>query len=269
LHDLKAEKGTYAVNSWDRPQKVDFRNWNPIFQGLYGAIPYDGANSFGGVILMDLQHTIRDEDIDGHRVKCITSQSAYGTHRLWVDPEAGYAPRRFECQKKNYDLYGNTPISMLKPITDLGDRRPHQRPVEFRFIVDQVQLSPIASSATPIVSRFQFSEIRLYEGGATFIRRTSVKLSNIRLECTDADLTLTLAVPDATPVTIQDAPSIRAIWQDGEVVKSIDRDALLRFDGVELKARSTRRWTLIAMNTVAILILLWLLVRRWHAAKAS
>jgi hypothetical protein len=241
-----------------------------VLFAMYGELPYDRGESIAATVSV-ANPTVVGAEIEGHSVQEVSARTPRGVYTLWLDSSANYATRRILCVKTGDDLYGDTPLSKMHPIQyPEDDPRPRLPLKEFRFEVGLVELSSPDNGEHYIMSKFEVVEARLFEGGQSFVTRSEVSLSNVRFQCTDADLEPTLEIPDGTVAYLQDSPSIQAEWRDRQIVKIIDEDITARFEGL---TRSTavgggRRWWLITGNVAVVALLLYIVIRRrWRPAS--
>lgn len=268
--DLPSGRPTYIVTAWERNPGHRLENLHSFLHTLFGSLPDDSGRDLVSILQSSEASASTHETVDGHSVILIRSKSDYGTYGIWLDPACGYAPRRIESRKTGNDLFAGRRLALFQQRSNSGDRHPSGRIRERRFEVGNVELSLVPGSDQSIMSRFETRDIRLYQGGESFIQRRTVRLSNVRFECTDGELEPKMTVPTGTQVHIRDAPGIRAEWRDGTVHKIIDEKALERFEGLGSpgNAGARRRMWLIVLNLTVVVVLLFVfIVRRYRAVQ--
>jgi len=241
-----------------------------MLQALFGTLSCDDGRDIASLLYFGRSTAVVDDKIEVFPVKRITGNSVYGTYVVWLDSLAGNAPRHIEVHKTDHHLFGRMLLRNSWSNRLPGYRGPNRQLWDYRFEVDKIKLETVPGSDRSIMTSFEVREtIQFNRGSAMSLRRTVVKLSNVRLECSDLDLDPALAIPDGTPVRIEDSPDIKAEWRDRAVFRIADQGALERFEGVDLSKIGPRRnpW-LIGLNGVVFLALVYVwFARRRHAVS--
>jgi hypothetical protein len=252
----------FSVATWERNKGIKVEQLDYMLHALYGYLPFDGDISLASILLLNNDATVTSNTtLDGHDVKRIVGHSNYGRYSLWLDLTAGFVPRRIESHKTDESLFAGKQLSQSPKNNDVDGRHPLGQIHEYNFDVGMVELAIVPGTQHTIMSSFEIVETKVYDNGERFSHRLAVKLSNVRFECSDADLKPVLAAPDGTSVYFNEAPSLKGEWRQGAVVKLVDQDSLRRFEGLSSSGDTNTNWGrrgwLIALNVVAVLVLLY------------
>jgi len=254
------------------PPPTRLEHLDCMLQALFGTLACDDGRDIASLLFFGRSTAVADDKVDGiFPVKQITGNSSYGSYIVWLDTFAGNAPRHIQVHKTDHHLFGRQLLRNSWSNRLLGNRRPNgPRWWDYQFEVDKIKLETVPGSEHSIMTHFEIRETTMLEGSNELsMRRTVVKLSNVRFECADYELDPVLAVPDGTTVRIEDAPDIKAEWRNRAVFKVAQEGALERFEAVDLSSLAPRRniW-LIGLNGAVFLALVYVwFARRRHAVS--
>jgi hypothetical protein len=200
--------------------------------------------------------------VDGHATYVVTSKGPLGTHTMWLDPAAGFLPRRIRCEKRGSDLFAGQPVGEIPARGDAEHRRPNKPMAGCDYEIDHIKIEQIDEK--PFIVGYHETTVYLYQGGDQFTSRNEVSLSQADLDPPEDALKLTMEIPNGTSVHVYNYPQIDCEWKDGQVVKVVDASVVngladLRFEAAQSPAR---RWLVVANVALVAILFAVLLYRR-------
>ncbi|NLZ03575.1 MAG: hypothetical protein GXY19_00185 [Phycisphaerae bacterium] len=168
------------------------------------------------------------ESVDGHDTCVLEAATKYGKHSLWLDPDAGFNPRRITVQKEVGDLDGDRRLGTPPPRLPEGVESavPRIAVVKVEMTVESIEIANISGVFVPVAAEISTRE--QYEDGQ-FMESTSV-VKRSAIDFTPDFETLrafVLDVPDGTPVAYQDARSrmgVKYEWFEGRPKAQVDQE---------------------------------------------
>jgi hypothetical protein len=207
---------------------------------VFGYLDNNGGESLAS-ILRASRLKVRTETVGGRALVALEGVGTWGTHTVWLDPAAGYLPRRIEQRKESGDwLLRNQPISsfpkMQSPLYP-------QAKIKSRVLTMDV-IESAGTGADTVATGLAMAETTHFDSGSPVTLKTTVRFYGLALPdapLSDDTFRVNTVIPDGTPVTALDNPTINYEWQDGKAVKSVNGTALSRL-GNALFSRG--RWYL-------------------------
>jgi len=163
------------------------------------------------------------EKVDGVYCYVIKSTTAYGNVTAWISPEKDYNAMKYIIRKTKDNLL------MGKTLEERGIE-------ETTTVIDSIEMEVINGKYVPVYGKYTYTS-RFKDG---LVKTTQVKVgrSEIKLhpdfEGTGA---FKVNLPNGTQVRILDAPGVRYIWRDGELVPDIEE---VIFDVMDKMAQDVR-----------------------------
>ncbi|HEV3145438.1 MAG TPA: hypothetical protein VGZ47_16215 [Gemmataceae bacterium] len=209
------------------------------------------------------------ESREGRRLQVIQGKGRWGTHTLWLDPEHDYLPHRIEQWKEGRDWWAkDKPVSNFP--RDRGDRVWPKTQV--RSLGERLEATKIEQiNGDHVMTAFVWTKENVYETGETVTFRMEVRLSDVDLKpdfsSTNA-FAVSTPVPNGTPVQVDDRRGIRYEWRDGQIVNSLNQEAITSLERHSFWRRSAWGRGLLALAIVVVAggsVLMWY-VRRARKA---
>jgi hypothetical protein len=227
-------------------------------------------------VMVDSEARVTDQDArvggDQHAV-VVESRGAYGRHRAWFDPDAGFLPRLVEVEKAGSDIFGTTTVAALRieaPLNTFWPGGVIERVVEN---IANVEIKEFDSAFIPVA--FDFTQTRCYADGTSATQRTEFRVSDVDFDPTYApsDFKVTVAIPDGTPVAMLGVPQILYEWRDGGITKLVDQRAAWALAGQRFSDASANSTVPIlvaaALCAAALIAFAVFLKRRRSASRAD
>lgn len=224
---------------------------------LFGHFPGDAPHSVLDII-QQADLSIGEEPIDGHSTVWLQGRGRYGVHRIWIDPAIGFKPRRVEVRKEGSDLLGSVAVSS---VTGQGGLYPPLRLEKFVLVASAFQYQRVGKSH--FVTSLTIAIEHAYRGAIVRMRHeigfTDISVSP-GVSNRDA-FQISTSIPNGTPVTNLDAPTINYEWQNGQVAKSVNQEVVSKLEahGFLAGVGGLRLWLFLmsALVLFAIVILFW------------
>jgi len=183
----------------------------------YGLQPGDD-NTLPNLLRANSILKVRDntEEVDGHLTYVLEAQGKYGKIMLWLDPNAGYNPRRVTVYKSGEDLlYG-------KPLSSVRSNKPEvagKQLKDYSVVVDSVKIEDI--NGVFIMTAGNMTVTQIYTDGYRITSACDFRFSNINLNPDfNALKAFEINVPDGTPVTDVDFPGGSFEVRQGKIVSA-------------------------------------------------
>jgi len=186
---------------------------------------YLPGNDEGNISLLDVLRgssalNVQSEqaEIDGHSTYVLESVSKYGKTLLWLDPLAGFHPRRITVHKKGADLLDGRPVSSIR---SEGNIVADKQLVDYLLVVDSVKIEQIGGVF--VMTGANMTETRTYVDGSRICATYNFTCSNINLNPDFVALkAFAIKVPDGTPVNDKDFEAGNLIVVGGKIVSRAD-----------------------------------------------
>lgn len=227
---------------------------------LLGIFSFDNDTPIWEVMLDSpaIDAATEPEVIDGVPTYRVTSRGTLGDHSVWLDPNAGYLPRRVEIRKTR-DQLPQRP-SRDAPGANGNSRQPPPERVEYVQRIDAIRIEPF--DGIPVITAFNLEgHSRLSDGraGATRVEFRITSVSVKPEEWAPDALELKTAIPEGTPVYALDSPGISYVWKDGAIIKDVTSPVA----HVEFSPPGKRRYVwLWVCNAIAVAAIAGFAIRR-------
>ncbi|QDU80214.1 ECF RNA polymerase sigma factor SigW [Polystyrenella longa] len=198
-------------------QRLINQNRNSNLEVL-GFLPYDASRRLPELMKSYQPRITGHEVIDGHPTVVVMSEGYYGRHTVWLDPEAGYLPRKIESVKERDDLFDGWPLHLILPHNDATDRRPNLAYQRMIVTVDGIEIDHVDDGF--VMKNFEVTLNRTYSDESEFNTRFEYQLSKFSRQVAEEELAMTLQIPQGTSVFVTNDPSTEYIWHDGQPVKA-------------------------------------------------
>lgn len=205
------------------------------------------------------------EAVNGHSTVKLAFSDAHGKHTLWLDPNAGYLPRRVLIQKESQHLLDGRKISSMEPFGATGTLWPAGRLTSFNDEIDSVDIDRV--DEVPVISAFEQRTTYTFEDDKFVVLRDVVDVSDIQIgesaAIADEEFLLTMDIPEGIPVNVVDAPNISYAWSDGELVRTYDESAARGVARLFGRPFGWMKITLLLVTAVSVIALaVWMYRRR-------
>lgn len=180
------------------------------------------------------------ENINGISCYVLEAITAYGKHRIWLDPEHGYHICQAEVVKGKDDIFGGKPVSTPYPDwAKLGIKQPVGEPplptsprVEIAFAMRNVKFQEDGGICVPVSADWEIKTT--HENGRVIAQRFNHKCTEIDLSPDfEAAQAFVPKIRNGTNVFIEgENPIVPQHWVDGRVEYNIDKDVLESADAM-------------------------------------
>lgn len=159
----------------------------------------------------------------------------YGRVTAWIAPDKGFTAMKYVIQKDSTDL-----IAPGRPLADIGLS-------SWTITVDTTDLAEIDGVFVPVGGRYTHESIRATgEVKTTSVR---VKRSNVQLDPDfEAMGAFQIDLPEGTPIHLAEAPGIRYIWSNGQIVTDMNSLWFEDFDKVFADSAATEQFDQLAQS---------------------
>ena len=160
------------------------------------------------------------ENINGISCYVLETITAYGKHKIWLDPEHGYNICQAEVVKTKDDMFGGKPVSTPYPNwSKLRIKRPKGEPplptsprVEIAFTIRNVKFQENNGIWVPMSADWEIKTT--HENGRVMTQKFNHKRIEIDLSPDfEAAQAFVANIRNGTRVYIEEAPGSRYIWQ--------------------------------------------------------
>jgi hypothetical protein len=255
--DAKSGKIGYLVANLSRTTEEEQREIaaEDDFMLVFGYLQGNGKMMYLPDILKRLDLQTSQDVLEGRQVVLLTGKGPFGAYELWLDPDYGFLPRRIRVRKGASDFAGERRLSSYPGLR------------EMRTDVEVSRLEKIGDAA--IIADFTIDDRTIYEDRQVKSHATCA-LSNIDLSpdvSSQEAFQVSLDIPNGAEVQVDDALTIRHVWENGHIVKWVDNELSKELSGHSFLGGpgSVRGWMLI-FSIVLFAVVLALLIRKRRAA---
>jgi RNA polymerase sigma-70 factor (ECF subfamily) len=200
------------------------RGWSNIFYGYVPGNPIDSLLDDFLVKTGTAQLRDATESIDGHEVLVIEADTSHGKHTLWVDPNAGYHPRRIEIVRSGDDLLGDKAVSSPDQLVDDSVlpylMEPNAIMIDEKITVDATRIEKVGDRY--VLTGGRVTQHHRFESGESTTRTVEYRWEDYDLAPELAALNaFRLDVPVGTPVNFADDRDVGEtvhVWQGTGIV---------------------------------------------------
>jgi hypothetical protein len=235
----------------------------PLGLATHGFINGNGRLTLPAV-LKQSKLSARREQVDSRDLWVLEGTGPFGQHTLWLDPALGFLPRRIVQRKAGTDWFERGRVVN----TCEGDGRywPRARYTETSRRMDALKFEKMGNSFAltefTIVEESHFADGRAV-ALSTNVRFSKVDLAAIRFAGTDPFVVST-PIPNGTPVQVDDHPTISFRWQDGQIIKDIERDSVEKLSGHSMRPGTWLGHGTLSIGALSLLGLVAIAWARWH-----
>jgi hypothetical protein len=196
----------------------------------------------------------------------IESKTDRGMYKAWLDPAHALLPRRIHVRTAGSDkLLDGKPLSSA-PRDRPGSIYPTSQLSQIDRLVDNVKFAEFGGA--PVIKAFRNVTTDLYADGQKLVKRVDFNIDAFLVPSAES-VSLTVPIPDNTPVVVRRDPHIPYVWRDGKIVPDTTPGVARAVEGVRHAPapRSTTQYVMIALNVVVIgAIVTWIVRRRISTA---
>jgi hypothetical protein len=240
FNSLKNEE--LSLVSWLKPmsEDIDFKQYH-LYPGIFGYLPFDqlGNEDYIPSVLQKYFNSIsiRQEMTTSQITLTLTHEDIL--FEMVFDNKENFVPQKFKLSRKsNADQLSPGQIFSYE---SKFENYKNRFPAKYSY--------SIVYANSDLIDGVEKRTMDTYSGVVTFNR---IKINTILSE---SDLKITEQIPNYTEVFMQDAPQIRDVWLDGEIVPYTDEVALARIRGHDFipGVREPRFW-LIAAGVILVIL---------------
>ena len=178
-------------------------------------------------------------EINGHLTYAIEADTKYGHYALWIDPAAGFNPRRIELRQRGDSIRYGEPISK-PPQPNLNSEFevfPHEAIDEYVTVIDVSLIERIDDVFVPTAATRRVETN--YRDGRSAVFDTAYKRSAVDLHPDFASLqAFKLNLPDGVFVIDNMAAGVQFEWRNGGITPVVGRDVVGRIDEAVTQIKS-------------------------------
>jgi len=248
---ISADPKTSKAVAVSSVMEVSVKDWNRIvgrsfFGALVGYMPLKAEETSLVGLMQSLPLSSEMRDIDGLPMRVLAGQSSKLSIEIWLDPAAQFMPRRI--------------------VLDTADPTVAPYP-HYAYEVNQLRVEsaiPFPSSVTISVARSDGSN------SETLLRELEVVSAALNGPIGDAKFAIHFPIPNSTRISMEDAPQLGFVWQDGKIIPNSGTGAIKFAEQAQFTPPppdSGRHFWLILNAVIAIVVLVAIIYRHRMASR--
>jgi hypothetical protein len=183
----------------------------PLWGRIFGSNHKSVADLLGASA--DTHLRAEQESIGGLSCYVLEGTSQYGRTTAWVSPDMGYSALKWSIEKTAGDLFDGRQIPAGSWVV----------------VFDSVKLLNINGAFVP--TEGMLTHTNDDPEGQGYVTREHYRVSDIQLAPDfNAPGAFKVDLPNGTRVQVEEAPGIRYVWQDGQIVPAADGPAFEEID---------------------------------------
>jgi hypothetical protein len=241
--------------------------------------------------LRTAQLSAETEVLDGKTLSVLRGVNENVEVKLWLDPELNYAARKLtrvsSIGRKNElgRVFSPELLALPPPQQEYSYVVEKFRKVAEVFVPEEVTIttssseSPVLDDRPRTINGEKVVEVfaeKDKQTGKIIIRPGSTGLQKLYLvdielgpQFTDGDFQMTQAIPEGTPISMEDARQIEYVWQNGRATSSVNPVALAakRVTQFVGGAAGSRQWWIVLTASLLLLAIVGGIFYRRRASK--